>query len=142
MKFAACLVVLSIAAVHAQEQAPRLPAPADTASTSEAEIRRARQLYSDRNYRESAAAWQVVAAREPSIATLAQRESVRALLAAGDLQPALTGLSVLGTAAPPELLLLAANTCRAAKNVDCASSLYRRARANRPGEQAWPMMPL
>ena len=127
-RVAACLVVLSLAAVHAQEQAPRLPAPGETPSGSEAEIRRARQLYSDRNYRESAAAWQAVAAREPSIATLAQQESVRALLAAGDLQPALTGLSVLGNSAPPELLLLAANTCRDAKNVDCASSLFRRAR--------------
>lgn len=128
MRTAVCLFVLSLAAVHAQEQAPRLPAPAESPSTSEAEIRRARQLHADRNYRESAAAWQVVGAREPALATLAQRESVRALLAAGDLQPALTGLSVLGSAAPAELLLLAANACRDSKDIDCASSLYRRAR--------------
>ena len=80
------------------------------------------------NYRESAAAWQTVGAREPVIASLATRESIRALIAAGDIEPALEGLSELGTAAPSDLLLRAADACRAAGAFDCATSLYRRAR--------------
>ncbi len=104
------------------------PRPSATPSESEALIQRARALSAAGNYRESAAAWQTVGAREPVIASLATRESIRALIAAGDIEPALEGSSELGTAAPSELLLRAADACRAAGAFDCATSLYRRAR--------------
>jgi len=128
MRTAALLFVLSVAAVHAQGREPRLPAPAESPSANEALIQRARALYASANYRESAAVWQTVAVREPSIASLAQRESVRALIAAGDIEPALAGLTALGSAAPAELLIRAAVACRAARALDCAAMLYRRAR--------------
>ena len=124
----ALLIVASVAVIRAQGPEPRLPAPVAVPPPSEALIQRARSLQDSRNYRESAATWQTVAVREPSIAALAQRESVRALLAAGDLQPALAGLNGLGSTAPAELLLRGADACRAAKNVECAVTLYRRAR--------------
>jgi soluble lytic murein transglycosylase-like protein len=126
--FGALLLVLSIGAVEVQGQEPRLPAPAATPSESEALIQRARALSAAGNYRESAAVWQTVLAREPVIASLATRESIRALIAAGDMEPALKGLAELGTAAPAELLLSAADACRASGMLDCALGLYRRGR--------------
>ena len=125
---AALLLVLIIDAVEVRGQEPRLPAPAATPSESEALILRARALSGAGNYRESAAAWQTIGSREPSIASLAARESIRALIAAGDIEPALKGLSELGSTAPAELLLRGADACRAARTFDCAASLYRRAR--------------
>jgi soluble lytic murein transglycosylase len=122
------LLVLSISAVEVRGQEPRLPAPSETPSESEALIRRARALSLAGNYRESAAAWQTIGTREPVIASLAARESIRALIAAGDTDAALKGLSELGTAAPAELLLGAADACRAARTFDSAASLYRSAR--------------
>src|SRR5688500_20320000 len=75
------LVVLSIgfgvSAVQVHGQEPRLPAPTATPSESEALLQRARALSAAGNHRESAATWQTVAAREPSIASLASRESIR-----------------------------------------------------------------
>ena len=109
-------------------QEPRLPALAATPSESEALILRARALSAAGNYRDSAAAWQTIGSREPAIAGVAARESIRALIAAGDIEPALKGLSELGSAAPAELLLRGADACRAARTFDCAASLYRRAR--------------
>jgi soluble lytic murein transglycosylase-like protein len=126
--FGALLLVLSIGAGQVHGQEPRLPGPAPTPAESEALIQRARALSAARTYRESAAVWQTVGAREPVIASLATRESIRALIAAGDMEPALRGLSALGTAAPSDLLLRAADACRAATVFDCATSLYRRAR--------------
>ena len=126
--FGALLLVLGIGAVPVRGQEPRLPGPSVTPTESEALIQRARALSAAGTYRESAAVWQTVGAREPVIASLATRESVRALIAAGDIEPALRGLSDLGTAAPSELLLRAADACRAAGTFDCATSLYRRAR--------------
>ena len=55
------------------------PAPAATPAESEALIQRARALSAAGTYRESAAVWQTVGAREPVLASLATRESVRAL---------------------------------------------------------------
>ncbi|HKY19944.1 MAG TPA: lytic transglycosylase domain-containing protein [Vicinamibacterales bacterium] len=121
-------LALAVAAVSVQGQEPRLPAPAETPSANEGLIQRARALYASGNYRESAAAWQTVEAREPSVAALAQRESVRALIAAGDIEPALTGLTALGKAAPAELLLRAADACRSTRRFECALMLYLRAR--------------
>ena len=126
--FGALLVVLSIGAAQVHGQEPRLPAPATTPGESEALIQRARALSAARNYRESAAVWQTVAAREPVIASLATRESIRALIAAGDIEPAIKGLTELGSTAPAELLLRAADVCRAAGVFDCAAAMYRRAR--------------
>ena len=126
--FGALLLVLGIGAVPVLGQEPRLPGPSVTPTESEALIQRARALSAAGTSRESAAVWQTVGAREPVIASLATRESVRALIAAGDIEPALRGLSDLGTAAPSELLLRAADACRAAGTFDCATSLYRRAR--------------
>ena len=77
----ALLVVLSICAAEVHGQEPRLPGPATTPGEIEALIQRARSLSAARNYRESAAVWQTLAAREPVIATLATRESIRALQA-------------------------------------------------------------
>ena len=122
------LLVISVLAVEAEEQEPRLPAPAQAASPDEALIQRARALYASQNYRESAAAWQTVATREPSIFSLTQRESVRALIAAGDVEAALSGLTEMGSSAPAELLLRAADACRSATAFDRAAALYRRAR--------------
>jgi len=130
MKATAALLFVFVsgsAAIHAQAQEPRLPAPAETPSENEALIRRARGLHTSRNFRESASTWQTVAAREPSIAEFAQRESVHALIAAGDIEPALAGLAQLGSAAPADLLLRAGDACRAARAFDCAAMLYRRA---------------
>src|SRR5688500_18267493 len=95
-KTVALLVLLSGVAVPAQTLEPRLPPPAETSSENEALIQRAQALYASRNYRESAATWQTIAAREAPIASFAQRESVRALIAAGDIEAALTGLTALG----------------------------------------------
>ena len=128
MTIRALLIVMSLAAGQAYAQEPRLPPPTDTPSPSEALIHRARSLYDGRNYRESAAAWQAVAAREPAVASLARRESIRALIAAGDLEPALAGLAEMSTDAPAELLLRAADACRSIGRLDCAAGLYRRAR--------------
>ena len=126
--FGALLVVLSIGAASVHGQEPRLPAPVTTPGESEALIQRARSLSAARNYRESAAVWQTVAAREPVIASLATRESIRALIAAGDIEPAIKGLTELGSAAPAELLLRAGDACRAAGAFDCGVTMYRRAR--------------
>jgi soluble lytic murein transglycosylase-like protein len=122
----ALLLIMSTAALRAQE--PRLPGPTDAPSESEALIQRARSLSAAGNHRESAAVWQTLAAREPVIASLATRESIRSLLAAGDLEPALNGLNELGSAAAPELVLKAADACRMVNNFECAGTLYRRAR--------------
>ena len=127
MKFViALLLILSTAALRGQE--PRLPGPAATPSESEASIQRARSLSATGNHRDSAAVWQTVATREPVIAALAKREAIRALVAAGDIEPALSGLNELGTDAPTDLLLQAAAACRNARSFDCAVTLYRRAR--------------
>ena len=122
------LLALNISAIEAQAQEPRLPAPAATPSESEALIQRARALSAAGSYRESAAAWQVIGTREPVISNLATRESIRAWIAAGDIEPALKGLSELGSAAPAELLLRAADSCRASASLECANRQYRRAR--------------
>jgi soluble lytic murein transglycosylase len=124
--FALLLLILSTAALRGQE--PRLPELAAAPTESEALIQRARSLSAAGNHRESAAVWQTVGAREPVIASLAKRESARALVAAGDIDAALAGLNELGPAAPPGLLLQAAVACRNARNFDCAETLYRRAR--------------
>jgi soluble lytic murein transglycosylase len=124
----ALLLVLSIGAAEAHGQEPRLPAPSTTPSESEALILRARALAAAGNHRESAATWQTVGTREPVIANLAARESIRALIAAGDLEPAMKGLTELGPAAPSDLLIRGADACRASRAFDCATSLYRRAR--------------
>ncbi|RPI51083.1 MAG: hypothetical protein EHM55_19820 [Acidobacteria bacterium] len=127
MKFlTALLLVLSTAVLRGQE--PRLPGPAAAPSESEALIQRARTLSAAGNHRESAAAWQTVAAREPALADLGRRESIRALIAAGDIEPALQGLTDLGTAAPSDLLLLTAEACRNARSFEAAAILYRSAR--------------
>jgi soluble lytic murein transglycosylase len=125
---AALLVALLLGAAPAHGQEPRLPAPATTPSESEALIQRALALSVAGNHRESAATWQTVGAREPVVASLAVRESIRALIAAGDIEPALKGLGELGSAAPSELLLRAADACRSAGAFDCATAMYRRAR--------------
>ena len=122
------LLTLSIGATQVQGQEPRLPAATATPSESEALIQRARALSEVGDYRESAAAWQVVGTREPIISNLAARESIRAWISAGDMEPALKGLAELGTAAPADLLLRAADACRASGSLDCAIGLYRRAR--------------
>jgi len=128
----ALLVVLSIGlgvgAVQVHGQEPRLPAPTATPSESEALLQRARALSAAGNHRESAATWQTVAAREPSLASLASRESTRSLIAAGDIEQALKALTELGSAAPSDLFLRAADACRAANAFDCAANMYTRAR--------------
>jgi soluble lytic murein transglycosylase-like protein len=122
----ALLIVFASAALRGQE--PMLPPPSSAPSESEALIQRARALSASGNHRESAAAWQTVAAREPAIADLARREWIRALLEAGDLEPALRSLAELGTAAPADLLLLAADGCRNTNAFETAAQLYRSAR--------------
>jgi soluble lytic murein transglycosylase len=124
----AVLLATSIAVAQVNAQEARLPGPPATLSESEALIQRARTLTASGNHRESAAVWQTVAAREPVIASLATRESIRALIAAGDLTPAVQGLTELGSAAPADLVLRAADACRATGSFDCAAALYRRAR--------------
>src|SRR5687767_7923952 len=117
----ALLLVFSIGAVQIRGQEPRLPTVAATPSESEALIQRALALSAAGNYRESAAVWQTVGAREPVIDRLATRESIRALIAAGDIEPVRQGLADLGSAAPPDLLLRAADACRGAGMFDCAT---------------------
>ncbi len=127
MKFViAVILLLSPTALLGQE--PRLPGPAAEPSESEAMIQRARALSLSGSHRESAALWQSIATREPAIASLARRESVAALLAAGDLEPAFGGLSELGPAAPAPLLLRAAEAFRNVRSFDKAVTLYRHAR--------------
>jgi soluble lytic murein transglycosylase-like protein len=121
-------LAMSVLTIEIYGQEPRLPAPAETPSPDEALIRRARDLYAAGNYRESAAAWQTVAVRQAVIASLAREESVRALIAAGDLEPAMTGLAEVGVGAPAELLLLVADGYRSVKNFNRAAALYSRAR--------------
>jgi soluble lytic murein transglycosylase-like protein len=121
-------LVMSVLAVEAEGQEPRLPAPVEAPASDEALIQRARALYASHNYRESAATWQTVAVRQPSVASLAKRESVRALIAAGDLEPALAAMAEMGAAVPAELFIRAADAHRSAKAFDRAATLYRRAR--------------
>ena len=81
--------MLSIGAVQVHGQEPRLPAPADDALRKRgADSARARAVCRRQLPRERGV-WQTVGAREPVIASLATRESIRALIAAGDLEPAL-----------------------------------------------------
>lgn len=122
------LLTLGIGAIQLYGQEPRLPAPTATPTESEALIQRARALSEAGNYRESAAAWQTIGTREATIANLAARESIRAWISAGDMEPARKGLAELATAAPAELLRRAADACRASGSLDCAIGLYRRAR--------------
>ena len=124
----ALLLVFSISVVQIRAQEPRLPAAAEPPSESEALIRRAVALSNAGHYRESAAVWQTVGVREPVIVSVATRESIRALIAAGDIEPARQGLIDLGAAAPPDLMVRAADACRTAGIFDCAASLYRDAR--------------
>jgi len=119
------MCALSVA-VHGQE--PRLPVPSSRPAASEALIQRAQMLAGNRSFRESATTWQSIAVREPSIAALAQREAIRAFVAEGDLDAAMTTLSQMGTAAPVELLLRVADAQRSAGAFDRAVPLYRRAR--------------
>ncbi len=123
--FALLIVAACTAAVRAQE--PRLPGPAPAPSESEALIQRAREL-SAVNPRESAVLWQRIGVAEPVIAEFARREAIRAQIAAGDLEAALQGLTELGSAAPSDLLLQAADACRDSRAFDCAIVLYRSAR--------------
>jgi soluble lytic murein transglycosylase len=124
----ALLLIVSIGAVRLHGQEPRLPGPGATPGESEALIQRARALSASGNHRESAAAWQTVGAREPVIASLATREAIRALIAAGDVAAANQGLSTLGTAAPADLLLRAADLLRTTGDFEAAARMYRRAR--------------
>ena len=126
--FGTLLLVLCIGAVQVHGQEPRLPAPVAAPSEIEALLQRTRALSASGNHRESAATWQTIAAHEPAIASLATRESIRALIAAGDVEPAIQGLADLGSAAPSDLLLRAGDACRAAAAFDCAATMYRRAR--------------
>ena len=108
---------------------PRLPDPGlDPLPASEGLIRRARELADGERYRESAEAWAAVAVAEPAVAAFAQRERIRALLGAGDLQGALSGLTQLEGPAPADLLLRAAAAARSAGALDNAAALYRQAR--------------
>ena len=124
----ALLLIASIGAVRLHGQEPRLPGPGATPGESEALIQRARALSASGNHRESAAAWQTAGAREPAIASLATREAIRALIAAGDVAAANQGLSILGTAAPADLLLRAADLLVTTRDFDAAAAMYRRAR--------------
>ena len=124
----ALLLIVSIGAVPLSGQEPRLPGAPATPGESEALIQRARALSSAGNHRESAAAWQTLGAREPVLSSLATREAVRALIAAGDIEAANQGLSALGTAAPTDLLLRAADLLRTTGAFDSAAAMYRRAR--------------
>jgi soluble lytic murein transglycosylase len=110
------------------EREPRLPAPAEKPSPTEALIQRARFLSTTGNHRESAETWQSVAAAEPVLADFAQREVVRAQIAAGNLQDAFVGLAALGSNAPADLLLSAAAASHSAGLFDRAASFYRQAR--------------
>jgi soluble lytic murein transglycosylase-like protein len=119
---------LSIGAPQVQAQEPRLPGLTTTPTESEALIQRALALTASGNHRESAATWQTIGAQEPVLASVATRESIRALIAAGDIEPALKGIGEMGSAAPSELLLRAADACRTAGAFECATTMYRRAR--------------
>ena len=122
----ALLLVVGPARAHGQE--PRLPPASAVPVDAEVLIRRAQSLSATGQYRESAAAWQSVGAQEPVLADFAKREAIRAWLGAGDMKPVLAGITELGTTAPTDLLLRAADLCRSARNDDCATSLYTRAR--------------
>ena len=69
-----------------------------------------------------------MAAAEPVLAGFAARESVRALLAANEVQAALTALAALEGPAPVELLMTAAGLSRAAGMLERSAALYREAR--------------
>ena len=124
------LLVLGMCSLcaSARAQEPRLPAPAVTPDDRTALIQRARSLAAAGSHRDSAATWQTVAARESALASYATRESIRASIAAGDIDAAQQGLTGLGASAPADLLLAAADSCRTARAYDCATSLYRRSR--------------
>lgn len=133
---ALCLIVVARPAGQADKShrkvaaaaEPRLPPPADNPSPSEALIQRARRLFTTGNHRESAAAWQEVATREPVIAGFARREAIRSLISAGDLPAALDGLAAVASTAPADLLLGAAAASRSAGLLDQAAMLYQQAR--------------
>jgi soluble lytic murein transglycosylase len=108
-----------------------LPAPAaEPLAGTESLIRRARDLSRSRRYQESAEAWRQVAATEPVLSSFAQREALRALLSANDLQASLAALAALDGPVPADLLLRAAEAARAGAMLDRAASLYRQARSN------------
>lgn len=122
----------------AAAQEPRLPAPLYPGATFEsldaqdlpieALVLRARLLSNAGRFRESAQSWQTAADREPLLASFGRGEAVRALLAAGDLQPALEGLARLTTTPAADILLQAAAAARTAGILDRAVALYRQAR--------------
>lgn len=127
-----------LTAFPAAAQEPRLPAPLYPDATLEslngpdppieALILRARLLSTAGRFRESAQGWQAVADREPVLASFGREEAVRALLDAGDLQPALEGLARLTTAPAADTLLRAAAAARAAGMLERAVALYKQAR--------------
>ena len=135
MRFRSCLITVICLTVLAggpagqtQGHEPRLPEPAAAPSPSEALVRRAHLLFTDGQFRESAAIWWTVAANEPVLAALARRESARALIVGGDLKTAWGDLAQLGNSAPADLLLQAGGAARAAGMSDRAASLFRQAR--------------
>ncbi|MCM3881044.1 MAG: lytic transglycosylase domain-containing protein [Vicinamibacterales bacterium] len=71
-----------------------------------------------------------MATAEPVLAGFAARESIRALLSAGDLEAALAALATLEGTIPADLLLRSANAERAGGRLEQAAALYRRARAS------------
>ena len=125
----AAAAYITFASVATAGQA--LPAPAAAPlPASEALIQRARELSTSRQYRESAEEWKRVAAAEPVLASFAQRESLRALLSAGDLEGALAALTALDGPIPADLLLRAADAARARGMLERAEALYRQARGS------------
>lgn len=122
---------VGVAALSVVAAGQSLPAPAaDPLPASEGLIQRARELSLSRRYRESAQAWKQVGAAEPVLAMFAQRESIRALLSADDLQGALTELATLEGPAPADVLLRAAEEARATGMLERAAALYRQARSS------------
>lgn len=96
----------------------------------EADVLRARLLGDVGRHEESAAAWEAVAAAEPSLTAFARRAAARASLAAGRVDRAAAAVDRLLTEGTPadhtDLALLVAARLRTAGRHDEARALFRR----------------
>src|SRR5688572_29795813 len=114
--------IVALAAQNPAEALKVLESRRGSTSSIETHVLRARLLADGGRHAESAGAWDAVAVAEPSLRMFALRASVRASLAAGDVDRARSTLDqLLGEGAPTEhtdLALLVAAKLRIARRHD------------------------
>lgn len=121
--------IVAMSADRPADALKALDARRQSQPSMEADVLRARLLGTVGRHAESAAAWEGVAASEPSLASFARRAAVRASLEAGEIDRAdqvLSGLLAEGTATEhTDLALLVAGRLRTSGRHDRARTLFR-----------------